>query len=235
MGWSYIDATCPLVTKVHSQARLYASRGYTVLLIGDSADHQEVRGTLGEAPESTILVAVHTHVGSDPRLADPNTVEVPDPEKVAVFTQTTLSVDDTDKTIAILKRRFPKLVQPSRSDLCYATKNRQDQVKRIAPHVDLFLVLTSSYSSNGMRLFEIASSLTEAKRIDTAADLRPEWFEGVRAIGITSAASTPEDLVQDVLAYLRDLSPELEVIEEGEWEKIRFREPRLVSPDPRPS
>ncbi|WP_457638151.1 4-hydroxy-3-methylbut-2-enyl diphosphate reductase [Oceanithermus sp.] len=230
MGWSYIDATCPLVTKVHTQARHYAAKGYTVLLIGDSADHQEVRGTMGEAPESTILVAVHTHVGSDPRLADPHTVEVPDPEKVAVFTQTTLSVDDTDRTIAILKRRFPKLVQPSRSDLCYATKNRQDQVKKIAPQVDLFLVLTSSYSSNGMRLFEIASRLTSARRIDTAADLQPEWFENVRAVGITSAASTPEDLVQDVLAYLRDLNPRLEIIEEGEWEQIRFREPRRVMP-----
>ncbi len=230
MGWGYVDATCPLVTKVHSEARLYADRGYTVLLIGDSADHQEVRGTLGEAPESTILVAVHTHVGSDPRLADPRTVTVPDPEKVAVFTQTTLSVDDTDRTIEILKRRFPKLVQPSRSDLCYATKNRQDQVKLIAPHVDLFLVLTSSYSSNGMRLFEIASSLTQARRIDTAADLREEWFADARSVGITSAASTPEDLVQDVLAYLRRLNPELEVIEEGEWEQIRFREPRRVGP-----
>jgi len=230
MGWGYIDATCPLVTKVHSEARYYAARGYTVLLIGDSADHQEVRGTLGEAPESTILVAVHTHVGSDPRLADPRTVEVPDPERVAVFTQTTLSVDDTDRTIEILKKRFPKLVQPSRSDLCYATKNRQDQVKLIAPHVDLFLVLTSSYSSNGMRLFEIASGLTRARRIDTAADLRREWFDGVRNVGITSAASTPEDLVQQVLVYLREINPRLEVIEEGEWEKIRFREPRRVPP-----
>jgi len=230
MGWGYIDATCPLVTKVHTEARRYAEMGYTVLLIGDSADHQEVKGTYGEAPEHTILVAVHTHVGRDPRMADPRTVEVPDPDRVVVLTQTTLSVDDTDKTIEILRARFPNLVLPSRDDLCYATKNRQDQVKRIAPHVDLFLVLTSSYSSNGMRLYEIARSMTRAERIDTAADLRPEWFEGVRAVGITSAASTPEDLVQDVLAYLRRLFPDLEVVEEGDWEQIRFREPARVPP-----
>lgn len=230
MGWGYIDATCPLVTKVHTEARRYAEEGYTVLLIGDSADHQEVKGTYGEAPERTILVAVHTHVGRDPRLADPHTVEVPDPDRVVVLTQTTLSVDDTDKTIEILKERFPNLVLPSRDDLCYATKNRQDQVGRIAPHVDLFLVLTSSYSSNGMRLYEIASKLTRAERIDTAADLQPEWFEGVRAVGITSAASTPEDLVQDVVAYLRRLHPDLEIVEEGEWEQITFREPSRVNP-----
>jgi len=226
----YIDATCPLVTKVHTEARRYAEMGYTILLIGDSADHQEVKGTYGEAPEHTVLVAVHTHVGRDPRMADPRTVEVPDPDRVVVLTQTTLSVDDTDKTIEILRERFPNLVLPSRDDLCYATKNRQDQVKRIAPHVDLFLVLTSSYSSNGMRLYEIARSMTRAERIDTAADLRPEWFEGVRAVGITSAASTPEDLVQDVLAYLRRLFPDLEIVEEGDWEQIRFREPARVPP-----
>ena len=230
MGWSYIDATCPLVTKVHTEARRYAAMGYTVLLIGDSAEHQEVRGTYGEAPENTVLVAVHTHVGRDPRLADPHTAEVPDPERVVVLTQTTLSVDDTDKTIEILKERFPNLRQPSRDDLCYATKNRQDQVKRIAPHVDLFLVLTSAHSSNGMRLYELAQSTARAERIDTAADLKRTWFDGVKAVGITSAASTPEDLVQDVLTYLRRLHPDLEIVEEGEWEQIQFREPARVDP-----
>ncbi len=231
LGLLQIDATCPLVTKVHTEAKKYAALGYTILLIGDSADHQEVKGTLGEAPENTILVAVHTQVGKDPRLADPRTVEVPDPEKVVVLTQTTLSVDDTDATIAILKARFPKLITPPRSDLCYATKNRQDAVRRLARHVDLFLVLSSRHSSNGMRLFELASALTRAVRIDGPEDLREDWFEGVRHVGITSAASTPEDLVQGAVAWLKDRWPELVLIEEGEWEQIRFREPRPKTPE----
>jgi len=226
-----IDATCPLVTKVHSEARKYAREGYWILLIGDSADHQEIKGTRGEAPEQTILVAVHTHAGRDPRLADPHTVEVPNPEKVVVLTQTTLSVDDTLATVDILKRRFPRLVVPSRHDLCYATKNRQDAVKQIAPHVDMFLVLTSLASSNGMRLLELAQSLVKrAERINTVQDIKPDWLEGVRSVGITSAASTPDDLVQEVVAHFKKLNPQLEVIEEGEWEDIEFREPRRLSP-----
>ena len=231
LGLVQIDATCPLVTKVHTEARRYAELGYTILLIGDSADHQEVKGTLGEAPENTILVAVHTQVGKDPRLADPRTVEVPDPERVVVLTQTTLSVDDTDATIAILKRRFPKLITPSRSDLCYATKSRQDAVRRIASHVDLFLVLSSRHSSNGMRLFELASSLTRAVRIDGPEDLTAPLFEGVQNVGITSAASTPEDLVQGTVTWLKARWPDLEILEDGEWERIRFREPRPKTPE----
>jgi 4-hydroxy-3-methylbut-2-enyl diphosphate reductase len=226
-----IDATCPLVTKVHSEARRYAREGYSILLIGDSAEHQEIKGTRGEAPQETILVAVHTHVGRDRRLADPHTVEVPNPDKVVVLTQTTLSVDDTLATIEILKRRFPKLVVPSRHDLCYATKNRQDAVKQIAPQVDMFLVLTSLASSNGMRLLELAQSLMgRAERINTVQDIQPDWLQGVRSVGITSAASTPDDLVQEVVAHFQQLNPNLEVIEEGEWEDIEFREPRRVSP-----
>jgi len=231
LGLLQIDATCPLVTKVHTEAKKYAALGYTILLIGDSADHQEVKGTLGEAPDHTILVAVHTQVGKDPRLADPRTVEVPDPEKVVVLTQTTLSVDDTDATIEILKRRFPKLVTPTRSDLCYATKNRQDAVRRLARHVDLFLVLSSRHSSNGMRLYELASALTRAVRIDGPEDLEEAWFEGVQNVGITSAASTPEDLVQGTVAWLRARWPGLKLVEEGEWEQIRFREPQPKTPE----
>lgn len=227
-----IDATCPLVTKVHSEAKRYAKEGYSILLIGDSANHQEIKGTRGEAPENTILVAVHTHVGRDLGLNNPHTVEVPDPEKVVVLTQTTLSVDDTLATIEILKKRFPKLVVPSRDDLCYATKNRQDALKQIAPKVDLFLVLTSLKSSNGMRLLELAQSLTgRAERINTVDEIRPEWLEGVRSVGITSAASTPDDLVQAVVAHFRGLNAGLELIEEGEWEDIEFREPRRISPE----
>ncbi|WP_164835724.1 4-hydroxy-3-methylbut-2-enyl diphosphate reductase [Thermus tenuipuniceus] len=231
MGLNVLDATCPLVTKVHTEARRYAQEGYWILLIGDSADHQEVKGTFGEAPERTILVAVHTHVGKDPRLTDPHTVEVPDPERVVVLTQTTLSVDDTLATIEILKRRFPKLVVPKRKDLCYATQNRQEAVKRIAPHVDVFLVLTSPHSSNGMRLLELAQSLTgRAYRLETAQDLKEEWLWGAKSVGVTSAASTPEDLVQELVALLKAKNPGLEVLEEGEWEEIAFREPRPLSP-----
>lgn len=231
-GLYQIDATCPLVTKVHSEAKRYAKEGYTILLIGDSAEHQEIKGTRGESPENTILVAVHTHVGRDPRLADPHTVEVPDADKLVVLTQTTLSVDDTLATVEILKQRFPKLVVPSRDDLCYATKNRQDAVKKIAPKVDLFLVLTSLKSSNGMRLLELAQTLVgRAERINTAEEIKPEWLEGVGSVGITSAASTPDDLVQAVVHYFCQLNPDLQVIEEGEWENIEFREPRRVSPE----
>lgn len=231
-GLYQIDATCPLVTKVHSEAKRYAKEGYWILLIGDSADHQEIKGTRGEAPDHTILVAVHTHVGRDPRLADPRTVEVPDPAKVVVLTQTTLSVDDTLATVEILKARFPQLVVPSRDDLCFATKNRQDAVKQIAPHVDFFLVLTSTASSNGMRLLELAKNLVgRAERINTVADLKPEWLEGTRSVGITSAASTPDDLVQEVVAFFRSQNPNLEVLEQGEWENIEFREPRRVAPE----
>ncbi|MDX2006002.1 MAG: 4-hydroxy-3-methylbut-2-enyl diphosphate reductase [Meiothermus sp.] len=230
-GLSQIDATCPLVTKVHSEAKKYAKEGYTILLIGDSSQHQEIKGTRGEAPHETILVAVHTHVGRDPLMHDPHTVEVPDPEKLVVLTQTTLSVDDTMATIEILKRRFPSLHVPGRDDLCYATKNRQDAVKQIAPKVDLFLVLTSLTSSNGMRLLELAQNLMgRAERLNTVDEIQEGWLEGVKSIGITSAASTPDDLVQAVVAHFRSRNPGLEVIEDGEWEDIEFREPKRVSP-----
>jgi 4-hydroxy-3-methylbut-2-enyl diphosphate reductase len=231
LGLHTLDATCPLVTKVHSEAKKYAARGYHILLIGDSTHHQEVIGTRGEAPAQTTVVSVLDNRKHDPDLADPHTVQVPDPEKVLVLTQTTLSVDDTNRTVEILRERFPKLVVPSRDDLCYATKNRQDAVKRIAPHVDLFLVVTSDYSSNGMRLLELADKLTgNAQRIEGARDIDDAWFDGVESVGITSAASTPDDLVQEIVAYLRDRNPSLELVEEGEWEEITFRQPRSVPP-----
>ena len=236
LGLATIDATCPLVTKVHSEAKKYAREGFHILLIGDSSRHQEVIGTHGEAPNVTTVVSVVGNRKHDPDLADPGTVTVPDPEKVVVLTQTTLSVDDVAKTIDILKARFPALVIPPSDDLCYATKNRQDAVKNIAPHVDMFLVVTSDYSSNGMRLLELAADLTgNAKRIESAADLRPEWFGGVRSVGVTSAASTPDDLVQELVAYFRERNADLRVIEEGEWENITFRKPKRVpAPDSGP-
>jgi len=226
-----IDATCPLVTKVHSEAKKYARLGYHILLIGDSTYHQEVVGTYGEAPGCTTVVSVVGNRKHDPELASASSVEVPDPEKVVVLTQTTLSVDDTAKTIEILRSRFPRLVVPSRDDLCYATKNRQDAVKEIAPHVDLFLVVTSDYSSNGMRLLELADELTgNAKRIEGVADIEEAWLAGASSIGITSAASTPDDLVQQILLFFRERNSDLEVVEEGEWENITFREPKRVAP-----
>ena len=227
LGLATIDATCPLVTKVHTEAKKYAREGYTILLIGDSARHQEVIGTRGEAPENTVLVGVLGKSGEG--LHDPHTVEVPDPQKLVVLTQTTLSVDDTRRTIEILKARFPALIVPPSEDLCYATKNRQDAVKNIAPNVDAFLVLTSTHSSNGMRLLELAAETCgRAYRLETAADLAQLDLGGVRSVGITSAASTPDDLVQEVIAQLRAKNADLEVIEEGEWENIEFREPKKI-------
>ncbi|TSA85674.1 4-hydroxy-3-methylbut-2-enyl diphosphate reductase [Deinococcus detaillensis] len=229
LGLSTIDATCPLVTKVHTEAKKYAREGYTILLIGDSARHQEVIGTLGEAPQQTIIVGVLGKTGEG--LSDPHTVEVPDPEKLVVLTQTTLSVDDTRRTVDILKARFPALLIPPSEDLCYATKNRQDEIKRIAPKVDAFLVLTSTHSSNGMRLLELAAELCpRTYRLETADDVRALELSGVRSVGISSAASTPDDLVQAVVEYFRVLNPALQVTEQGEWENITFREPKKVGP-----
>ena len=177
---------------MHSEAKRYAREGHHILLIGDSTKHQEVIGTKGEAPEHTTVVSVVGNRKHDPALADPRTVSVPDPDKVVVLTQTTLSVDDVEKTIEVLKTRFPELVIPPSDDLCYATKNRQDAVRGIAPQVDLFLVVTSDYSSNGMRLLELADDLMgNAKRVESVADIEEGWLEDVRAVGVTSAASTP--------------------------------------------
>ncbi|GGK32914.1 4-hydroxy-3-methylbut-2-enyl diphosphate reductase [Deinococcus malanensis] len=232
LGLATIDATCPLVTKVHTEAKKYAREGYTILLIGDSARHQEVIGTRGEAPNHTILVGVLGQAHKEGSgLNDPHTVEVPDPSRVVVLTQTTLSVDDTRRTVDVLKARFPALVVPPSEDLCYATKNRQDAVKAIAPMVDTFLVLTSTHSSNGMRLLELARDLCgRAERLETVADLGGLDLSGVCSVGITSAASTPDDLVQAVVEHFRVLNPNLQVIEEGEWENIEFREPRKILP-----
>ncbi len=229
LGLATIDATCPLVTKVHSEAKKYSQKGYHILLIGDSSQHQEVIGTYGEAPQSTTIVSTLGNNKKDPKLVDPHIVSVPNPEKVVVLTQTTLSVDETMKTIEILKQRFPKLVIPASDDLCYATKNRQDAVKNIGSKVDLFLVVTSDYSSNGMRLLELANRLTgNAKRVESVNDIKEKWLKGIESVGITSAASTPDDLVQEIVVFFRARNSKLRVIEEGEWENINFRRPRRI-------
>ncbi len=234
-GLTTVDATCPLVTKVHSEAKRYAEMGYWILLIGDSSQHQEVIGTRGEAPSRTILVNVLGNRKVDPAMQDPYTVEVPDPEKIIVLTQTTLSVDDTDKTVDVLRQRFPSLTVPGRSDLCYATKNRQAAVKMIAPKVDLFLVVSSNYSSNGMRLVELSEEITpQAHRVESVHDIQESWLDGVESVGVTSAASTPDDLVQEIVAFFRARNPQLEVIEAGEREDIEFRMPERV-PAPIPA
>ena len=235
MRLTTVDATCPLVTKVHSEAARYAERGYSILLIGDSSRHQEVVGTYGEAPDATTVVSVLGNEREDPGLADPHDVTVPNPDKVAVLTQTTLSVDDTLRTIDLLRSRFPALVVPARDDLCYATKNRQDAVRAIASRVDAFVVVTSERSSNGMRLLELAERLTgRAHRIETPSDLRESWFEDASSVGLTSAASTPDDLVQGVVAWFRDRNASLDLVEEGEWEDVAFRKPKRVEPPAAP-
>jgi 4-hydroxy-3-methylbut-2-en-1-yl diphosphate reductase len=190
-----IDATCPLVTKVHLEALHYAKQGYTILFIGHE-EHDETIGTLGEAPDAIRLVDTS---------AEAETVEVPDPERVAYLTQTTLSLDDTREIVAILNRRFPRMISPPKADICYATQNRQDAVRTLAPHVDALLVLGAPNSSNSLRLCEVAQTLNvPAHLIERAREIRPEWLAGVRVLGLTASASAPEILVREVVDYCRE-------------------------------
>ena len=190
-----IDATCPLVTKVHLEAIHYARRGYTILLIGHH-DHDETIGTLGEAPDAIRLVGTRQEA---------ETVEVADPSRVAYLTQTTLSLDDCREILEVLTRRFPGLVGPSKGDICYATQNRQDAVKAMAPHVDALLVLGAPNSSNSLRLCEVARAIgVPAYLIERAEDIRPEWLQDVRVLGLTASASAPEILVREVVAYAQE-------------------------------
>ncbi|MEZ6036285.1 MAG: 4-hydroxy-3-methylbut-2-enyl diphosphate reductase [Planctomycetota bacterium] len=189
-----IDATCPLVTKVHAEAKRFAARDFTILLIGH-ADHVEVEGVVGEAPERTIVVATAEQAEK---------VEVPDPERIGVLTQTTLSVDEAMRVMAVLKRRFPKLTTPRKEDICYATTNRQMAVKNLRGKVDLWLVIGDRMSSNSNRLRELgADSGVPAHLVLGADELREEWFAGAKAVGVTSGASTPESSVQAVVERLR--------------------------------
>jgi 4-hydroxy-3-methylbut-2-enyl diphosphate reductase len=193
-GLRVIDATCPLVTKVHLEAIRYAREHYTIVLIGH-ADHDEVIGTLGEAPERIVVVA---------SAADVERLEVPDPERVAYLTQTTLSVDDTREVIEALRRRFPGIVGPARDDICYATQNRQAAVKTVATDVDVLLVIGAANSSNANRLVEVARTAgTRAHLINDVRDIRPEWVTGAARIGVTAGASTPEILVSETVESLR--------------------------------
>ncbi len=188
-----IDATCPLVTKVHAEAIRYARKGYQILLIGH-AHHQEVVGTCGEAPDAIQVVESPADI---PKLT------IKDPSKLAYLTQTTLSLDDARRIIDALKVAFPQIKDPPSEDICYATTNRQTAVRAIAPSVDLVLVVGSRNSSNSVRLTEIAENRgTKARLIDDTSELKPEWFEGVERVLVTAGASAPEDLVKDLVLHL---------------------------------
>ena len=213
-----IDATCPLVTKVHQEVRRFAKDDYDILLIGHEG-HEEVVGTSGEAPENITLVD-----GPD----DVANVEVRDPDKVVWLSQTTLSVDETMQTVAALRERFPSLQAPPSDDICYATQNRQAAVKTIAPSVDLFLVVGSSNSSNSVRMVEVAAACgsREAHLVENAAAIDEAWLDGVTTIGLSSGASVPDILVQDVLAWLAARGF-------GDVEEVTHTEERLTFALPR--
>jgi 4-hydroxy-3-methylbut-2-enyl diphosphate reductase len=190
-----IDATCPLVTKVHSQAKRYAAEGYTIILIGH-AGHEEVEGTMGEAPESIILVE---------SAEDVERLEVPEGTRLAYITQTTLSVDETQHVITALRRRFPEIYAPKKEDICYATSNRQWAVKEMLHEIDLLLVIGSRNSSNSNRLVEVARALgVEAYLVDDESEIDEAWLDGPRIVGITSGASAPEKLVVRVCDWFRE-------------------------------
>lgn len=213
-----IDATCPLVTKVHREAVRFSKQDYWILLIGHEG-HEEVEGTMGHAPERTILV-------NDPDEAD--RIEVPETENLIWLSQTTLSVDETMETVRRLRERFPHLKDPPSDDICYATQNRQVAIKKVAPDADLVIIVGSSNSSNSVRLVEVALEYgaKAAYRIDYASEIRQEWFEGVTSVGVSSGASVPEVLVEQVLADLRDAGFEnVEIVKTAE-EDLMFSLPK---------
>ena len=215
-GLPVIDATCPLVAKVHNEGRRYAKQGREIVLVGH-AGHAEVEGTIGQVPGKVHLVQT---------VADVATLAVSDPEKLAYITQTTLSVDDTRLIIAALKARFPSIVGPDVRDICYATQNRQQAVRELARAVDVILVVGSRNSSNSNRLREIGQELGKpAYLIDDADALQPEWFQGVGSVGVTAGASAPETLVQGVLEGLRRFGDIDVSTLDGVAEDVRFRFP----------
>jgi 4-hydroxy-3-methylbut-2-enyl diphosphate reductase len=215
-----LDATCPLVTKVHVEARRYAADGYTIVLIGHEG-HEEVVGTMGEAPDAIRLI------GSVDEIA---TLDLPDPEKVAYITQTTLSVDETLEIITALRARYPAIVGPKKDDICYATQNRQNAVKELAQEVDLVLVIGSRNSSNSNRLVDVTREQgVPAHLIDDESNIDPAWLEGVETVGITSGASAPESLVERVVAHFRALGVERIESHELVDENVHFSLPRALT------
>jgi 4-hydroxy-3-methylbut-2-enyl diphosphate reductase len=218
-GLNTIDATCPLVTKVHREAVRFARDGYTIVLVGHDG-HEEVEGTMGEAPDRIVLVESEDDVDA---------LEVGDPERIAYITQTTLAVDETTAIIQRLRERFPSIVGPRTDDICYATTNRQAAVKQMAVSCDLMLVIGSRNSSNSQRLVEVARDCgTEAHLIDNAGEVREEWLDGRRVVGISSGASAPENLVGELVDLfrargVRDIS-EFDVVRED----VRFMLPKQI-------
>jgi 4-hydroxy-3-methylbut-2-en-1-yl diphosphate reductase len=214
-----IDATCPLVTKVHREAVRFAEQGYTIVLVGHDG-HEEVEGTMGEAPERIVLVQDE---------ADVEKLEIKDPERVAYITQTTLAVDETTAILERLRERFPKIVGPRTDDICYATTNRQAAVKQMAASCDLLLVIGSRNSSNSVRLVEVARDCgTASHLIDNVGEVQEHWLEGVRVLGISSGASAPENLVGELVEFFRargvsDIS-EFDVVRED----VRFMLPKQI-------
>jgi 4-hydroxy-3-methylbut-2-en-1-yl diphosphate reductase len=215
-----IDATCPLVNKVHAEARRFARDGFTIVLVGHEG-HEEVDGTLGEAPDCVRVVA---------DVGDVATLEVEDPDRVAYLTQTTLAVDETDEVVAALRARFPRLAGPNSSDICYATQNRQDAVKVLAASSDVILVVGSANSSNSRRLVEVAERHgARAHLIDDERAIDPAWLAGARTVGLTAGASAPEALVQRVLAALRSLGDTRVVERPTTRETVRFKLPATTA------
>jgi 4-hydroxy-3-methylbut-2-en-1-yl diphosphate reductase len=211
-----MDATCPLVTKVHVEAKRYAADGYTIVLIGHEG-HEEVVGTMGEAPDAIRLIGSVDEIEA---------LQVPDPEKIAYITQTTLSVDETVEIIGALRRRFPAIVGPKKDDICYATQNRQNAVKELALEVDLVLVIGSRNSSNSNRLVDVTREMgVPAHLIDDETAIDPAWLEGVDTVGITSGASAPESLVERVIAYFQALGVERVESHELVNENVHFSLP----------
>jgi len=205
-----LDATCPLVTKVHREAQRYAQKEHTIILIGHH-NHVEVKGTVGEAPEHIVVVGTVEEVSD---------LKIPDEKKVGYITQTTLSLDDTAEIIIALKERFREIKGPAKDVICYATQNRQNAVKVLSKEVDLVLVVGAQNSSNSVRLLEVAKTTgVRARRIESATELDPEWLVEVRNVGITAGASAPEDIVQGIVAEISKMSSsssvrDLEIVQE---------------------
>ena len=217
-GLATIDATCPLVTKVHRQVARLGRLGYEVILIGHDG-HPEVEGTMGQLP-GRILLVQNVH--------DAEHVQVRDPKKAAYVTQTTLSLDDTQEIVAALKRRFPEMPEPPTEDICYATTNRQHSIRRLAATSDLIIVIGAPNSSNSVRLVEVAASAgTPAHRVQSASELDDRWFTGVETVAITAGASVPEYLVDEVVARLRDrFGAEVAEDADGKPEQVQFPLPK---------
>jgi 4-hydroxy-3-methylbut-2-enyl diphosphate reductase len=218
-GLETIDATCPLVSKVHAEARHFAARGYTVFLVGHQG-HEEVEGTMGEAPDSMLLV----ETAQDAEGIQPNQTA-----RLAYITQTTLSVDDTREIVNVLRRRFPEIVGPEKADICYATTNRQRAVKRLLGRVDLLLVVGSRNSSNSKRLVEVARARgVSAHLIEDESAIEESWLEGVETVGLTSGASAPDSLVRRVVGWFRDRGVTQVDELEAPAENVSFRLPPEV-------